>query len=288
MGSPELPHVVIGIPTFNRATSLARAVESALAQDYPNLSVLISDNASTDSTQKVCAAFAAEDPRVAVSRRDSNVGATRNFAEVLAQATGEFFMWLADDDWLDQGYVRRCVEYLRNEQDAVLVGGRAKYYRNGVLVRTGRSANCGSDLPAWRVLQYYRDVEDNAIFYGVMRREALMRPAMSNCLGGDWLLIAAMAYQGKIRTIQDVFVHRELGGASVNLRKMTLALGLPRWQARIPLTLSLAVYAARDIGRRNPVYADRPSMLRRVFALLVFCWVLSIKPVQELWRRIRN
>ena len=287
MRSLELPRVVIGIPTFNRATSLARAIESALAQDYPDLAVLISDNASTDATREVCAAFVAADPRVAVTRQQSNVGATKNFRSVFESASGELFMWLADDDWLDAGYVRRCVECLVQEPDVVLVGGRAKYYQNGVLTRTGAATNCQSNLATRRVLQYYCGVDDNAIFYGVMRRQALMRQAIPNCLGGDWLLIAAMAYQGKIKTIEDAFLHRALGGASVSLDRMIRALDLPRWQARIPLTFTLAVYAARDIGWNNPVYADRSPISRRVFALLVFCWLFSIKPVQELWRRIR-
>ena len=56
MGMPasasSLPLVSIGVPTYNRAAGLKTAVESALAQDYQNLEVVISDNASTDSTAR--------------------------------------------------------------------------------------------------------------------------------------------------------------------------------------------------------------------------------------------
>lgn len=49
----ERPKVLvsIGIPTYNRASTLRRTLESVIAQDYANLEIIISDNASTDETQ---------------------------------------------------------------------------------------------------------------------------------------------------------------------------------------------------------------------------------------------
>ena len=47
------------IPTFNRAEYLPRAVESALSQDYNDIEVIVSDNASTDNTMDVVERFKA-------------------------------------------------------------------------------------------------------------------------------------------------------------------------------------------------------------------------------------
>ena len=55
------PLVTVGIPTYNRASALTRALESVLAQDYTNLEVVISDNASTDDT---CPKLSGLDPRI--------------------------------------------------------------------------------------------------------------------------------------------------------------------------------------------------------------------------------
>lgn len=283
--SPAAPLVVIGIPTYNRARLLSRAVDSALAQDYPNLALVIADNASTDDTQQVCERYAAADPRVTYFRHLENVGSIRNFADLLQRAKGEYFAWLADDDWLDPAYVGRCVQVLLERPDVVLAGGYARYYQGGVFRRIGEPTRCLSDGPMRRVLQYYRQVDDNAIFYGVMRRPAATRTGLLNCLGGDWLYVAAMAYQGKVETIESAFVHRDLGGASQSLRKMARALSLPAWQAWVPATLPLAMHAARDVGWRNTVYAALPRPTRLAFALLLFCWMCSIKPFQELRRR---
>lgn len=41
------------IPRYNRFNFLTEAIGSALAQDYRNLEVIVSDNASTDSTSEV-------------------------------------------------------------------------------------------------------------------------------------------------------------------------------------------------------------------------------------------
>ena len=63
------PLVSVGIPTFNRLIMLRRAVDSALSQDYPNLEVVISDNASTDGTQAWCEQLARRDSRVRYVRQ---------------------------------------------------------------------------------------------------------------------------------------------------------------------------------------------------------------------------
>ena len=48
------PLVSIGIPTYNRADTLSKAIDSALMQDYNNTEIVISDNASTDETRELC------------------------------------------------------------------------------------------------------------------------------------------------------------------------------------------------------------------------------------------
>lgn len=91
---------------------MGRAIESALNQDFQNIELLISDNASTDETEAICLDAARRDNRVKYLRQQTNQGATANFREVLRQSGGEFFMWLADDDWLDQSYVGRGERFI--------------------------------------------------------------------------------------------------------------------------------------------------------------------------------
>ena len=48
------PLVSVGVPVWNREKLIRDAIESVLAQDYPNLEVIISDNDSSDGTGAIC------------------------------------------------------------------------------------------------------------------------------------------------------------------------------------------------------------------------------------------
>ena len=60
----KLPLVSIGMPTYNRADLFREALALARAQDYPNLEIIVSDNHSTDDTERVAREVVAVDPRV--------------------------------------------------------------------------------------------------------------------------------------------------------------------------------------------------------------------------------
>lgn len=93
------PSVTIAIPTFNRPQQLAAALQSASAQDYPNLKIVVSDNASdAPGVADTVSSFARRDGRISYFRQTSNVGAHANFIWLLDRADTEYFIWLGDDD----------------------------------------------------------------------------------------------------------------------------------------------------------------------------------------------
>ena len=75
-GSETPERVTIAIPTRNRSHLLRVSLESALAQDYPDVQVMVLDNASTDDTQMVVRSFA--DTRVTYCRSEANLGTLAN------------------------------------------------------------------------------------------------------------------------------------------------------------------------------------------------------------------
>lgn len=97
-GVTKRPIISIGIPTYNRREYLIKAVQSALAQTYEEIEVIVSDNASTDDTWQHLEAI--QDHRVRRIRQPRNLGMTANFNATLDAATGEFFLLLSDDDLL--------------------------------------------------------------------------------------------------------------------------------------------------------------------------------------------
>lgn len=100
--------VTIGIPTFNYATLAVRAIQSALAQTYPNVEVLVSDDASKDDT--LARVKEIEEPRLVVYSQPKRLGLAGNFDFCLRHASGEFFLLLGQDDFLLPAAVKRLVE----------------------------------------------------------------------------------------------------------------------------------------------------------------------------------
>ncbi|MFI8944910.1 glycosyltransferase [Streptomyces sp. NPDC053750] len=105
----DTPDVSVTVIVHNDAERLPRAVASVLRQTHANLEVVISDDHSTDATEKVARELAARDPRVVYLRLPENSGgcsAPRNRALEIARAP--YLMFLDSDDELPE----RAVEVL--------------------------------------------------------------------------------------------------------------------------------------------------------------------------------
>jgi glycosyltransferase domain-containing protein len=250
MTNKSLPLVSVGLPTFNRASSLTKAIESVLRQTYLNIQLVISDNASTDETRSICERFNKNDQRVTYIRQKANLGAVNNFTEVLKYSTGEYFMWLGDDDWIDDHYISECVKVLVDNPDYSLVCGKSNYYINQEFTGHGYVMNLEQDNGCDRLLSYYKQVSDNGTFYGVMRKNQISNVPMENTMGGDWLVIATLAFLGKVKTISTVSVNRQTRENADDLQELALRLGLSKFQAKYPM-LSISISSARDIFENN-------------------------------------
>jgi glycosyltransferase involved in cell wall biosynthesis len=268
--------ISIGIPTYNRVDFLKKAIDSALNQDYPNIEVIVSDNASNDGTRNLCLNYC-NDTRFKYIRSDFNRGPTENFYEVLSNAKGHFFMWLGDDDWIDSAYVSSCATFLFSDKSVSLVSGAPKYYRSGSKLFNGKVFSLESDFWWMRVILYYWKVTDNGMFYGLMRTNQIKELRMTNTIGGDWLLISSIAYFGKIKVISNVSVHRELGGATVSYKKIAASLGLPKIQGLFP-NISIATSALVDIVKKNAIYSSEPISTKFFVGIIIFL-VIMVKAI---------
>jgi glycosyltransferase involved in cell wall biosynthesis len=95
-----LPLVSVIIPTFNRAYCLERAVDSALAQTYSDLEVVVVDDGSTDNTKAlVHTRYAGEKRVIYLHQANRGVAGARNAG--FGVARGEFIALLDSDDvWM--------------------------------------------------------------------------------------------------------------------------------------------------------------------------------------------
>jgi glycosyltransferase involved in cell wall biosynthesis len=90
--------VTIGLTCFNAQDSIARAIASARAQDWPNIEIIIVDDVSTDNSIAAVEAAIAGDPRAQIIRHAANTGPAGARNTILQKAKGEFVAFFDDDD----------------------------------------------------------------------------------------------------------------------------------------------------------------------------------------------
>ena len=109
----------IGMPVYNGELFIERAIESILAQTFTDFELIISDNASTDSTQEICQNFSKKDDRIRIFKQEKNIGIHRNFYFLLSQAKGKYFAWAAVDDYLDKDFMEKNLKVLESHNSIV-------------------------------------------------------------------------------------------------------------------------------------------------------------------------
>ena len=276
-----MPTVSIGIPTYNRAGSLPRAIGSALAQDYPDLRVLVCDNASTDGTEDLCRPWAERDRRLAYQRHPENVGAAGNFRAAFERSGGELFAWLSDDDWMEPDHIRTCVDILAAHPGAAAAVGGIRHHTGDASV-VERAVPMSHPAAADRVAEFYRTVNLNGMFYGVIRRDVLARAQVQRALGFDWLVSAAVLACGPLATTDQVTLHRSTGGASKDYLSTAQSLLVSPVFARGQTTTysTIAAHAFAQIAWTCPAYAGLGVLGRHRLAARSAATVLSrfVKP----------
>jgi len=137
--------VTIAIPTYNRAQRFLRpAIECALAQDWDNLEIIVSDNCSTDNTAEVVRSYT--DPRIRYIRQTSNIGANNNFNSCVENAHGDYFLLFHDDDAIDGDLVSACMKAAQGRSDFGLIrAGTRLIDGDGNLIREIPNRAAGLD-----------------------------------------------------------------------------------------------------------------------------------------------
>jgi glycosyltransferase involved in cell wall biosynthesis len=123
------PKVSIGMPVYNGADFIRRALDSVMGQTLTDFELIISDNASDDRTEIICREYAAKDARISYFRQKTNIGGTDNFLFVLNKAKSLYFSFLAHDDWwAGRNYLQKLYDSANLNEDAALVIPRSKNF----------------------------------------------------------------------------------------------------------------------------------------------------------------
>ncbi|MEA4907338.1 MAG: glycosyltransferase family 2 protein [Anaerolineaceae bacterium] len=117
-GPGLLPLVSVIIPTYNRPEYLVQTVNSVLSQTYPNIEVIVVDDASTDDTPLVMSAY---QDRIKYLRHTVNSAGEAVYNTGLSVARGEYIDFLDHDDLFYPSKIEKQVRLLEKRKDLGLV-----------------------------------------------------------------------------------------------------------------------------------------------------------------------
>jgi len=199
MKNKNQPLISIGVPVFNGEKGLACALDSLLEQDYPNLEIIISDNASTDSTPDICRKYAQKDSRVKYCRSEENLGGAWNFNRVFELSSGKYFMWAAHDDQRKLSFVSACVEKMEQCPDAVLCQAHTALFIEGRKEMLG-VVHLDSFEGATELVGRYRETLKHfptTAIYGLYRTSAVRKTQMfQKIIAADVVFIQELSLHG--------------------------------------------------------------------------------------------
>ena len=100
----QVPSVLVMMATYNGEKYVTEQIDSILDQEGVNVTLLISDDGSSDATPRICSRYADDLPNVRFSVNEKNKGLAKNFMDMLYSSDATSFDYFAfsdqDDYWM--------------------------------------------------------------------------------------------------------------------------------------------------------------------------------------------
>lgn len=228
--------ITIGLPVYNAEKTIRKTIDSILSQTFKEFTLLISNNASSDSTHLICKEFEKKDKRIKYVVQNKNIGITNNFLYLLKQSTSEYFVWIASDDFWEPTFLEKNISILDSNKDFVGSTGKVKIVGN---FYHKFNLNKNDSL----IKKFYKSIRQHflslnfygtygqtygerihtclksfryALFlYGVFRTNELKKSvSFETTLPWDWGLVLIILKYGNLHLIDEFLTHRSSGGSS--------------------------------------------------------------------------
>jgi glycosyltransferase involved in cell wall biosynthesis len=290
--SPQpLPRISIVIPCLDAARHLEAAIESVLAQCYPDLELIIVDGGSTDGTVAIIEKYAA---RIAWWRSTADHGQSAAINAGLGRATGAIMTWLGADDVLLPNALARVGAYFAAHPDCAWLAGAGELDH----VAEGRKGVLRSRLdPPHAIREFWNFGTDRCFIFqpssfwscDLWRRAGGLREDLHFAM--DYDLWTRFAERATLHMIDDVLSSaiRAPGGKTHDRRREQLRevmrcgleaaarAGVSRraWLTRMAASI-VASSARRAVWRvRRGALGDALRHLRRLVAVPLLMWTES-------------
>jgi len=101
----------IVIPTFNRASLVKKAIDSALSQTV-NCEVIVCDHGSTDNTVELISYYG---EKIKYIRREKDYGPIFSWLDGIISSNSEYVHITYDDDWIDNNFIEKTINLITSE-----------------------------------------------------------------------------------------------------------------------------------------------------------------------------
>tara|TARA_B100000315_G_scaffold253913_1_gene293782 strand:- start:1761 stop:2684 length:924 start_codon:yes stop_codon:yes gene_type:complete len=278
--------VTLGLPAYNSDQCIGTAIESILCQTFSDFELIVSDDASTDYTYKVCREYQEKDNRFFFIRNKKNIGAINNFNIVLNKARGKYFAWVSDHDIWDPDWLHELVHVLERNPSVVLT-----YPIEENIDAFGEifESSCHKKFETHGIERrerikalYLRGEGYGAKACGLFRREALEKAGIyRNYLMPDVLLLWEISMYGSLKFVPKKLWYRRKTKARFSIeRQKQMCFSRPPWYISLPwpITNSVSLLWTTVLNTNVGSFSHRIDGLILTFLFLAKHFKLLAKP----------
>ena len=198
---PSRPMVDVNLFAYNGIKTVGAAIESVLAQSWPNISLTLIDDGSTDGTFELLRDYAARHPAIRIKRNRCNGGAIASFQRAFWFGDADYVMPKSGDDVVAPDFVERLMGVLLEHPKCAMAHAAGLVFRGtGDVQSYYPPEHCLTAIgsPIERSCRVMAAYTSSPSFWGVYRRDAVDRLSPIRYRAGwDHVLLAELALYGR-------------------------------------------------------------------------------------------
>ncbi|MCX6966050.1 MAG: glycosyltransferase family 2 protein [Verrucomicrobia bacterium] len=201
------------LPCYNEQQYIEQTILSLVEQDYQDFEVIISDNASTDSTVEKIQQIIEGDKRFKLIKQKQNIGAAHNWMFLIEKIETEFAMFLGGHDYLSPNFVGECLEAIqKNHNISISFGIPLAINEKGDIINFHKFKiyNLSDPSPSARYLSAAEYLNDATCVQGIMRSSLLKKFEFAPISSIDLILISYMLWHGNLHYHPETRYYRRI------------------------------------------------------------------------------
>lgn len=205
----DLPLVSVVICTYNGERFLREQLDSLLAQTYPLLEFIVSDDHSTDQTPAILEEYAKKDSRFRIFIHKENLGPNKNFERAIQLANGKYVAICDQDDHWAPEKISRLMEAWRPETNFIFCLS-GKMDERGVDLKRPAPAVFYSDIDKLHTLVFNTPVNGHACI--IKKEFAISCMPFPADIYYDWWMSMFAASEGVIQCLPQTLCWQRMHG----------------------------------------------------------------------------